>query len=516
MAWLHECHLNHKHSCAALRWSSENPTRLVKIVSDTELQLCSRLDGEVQYVALSYAWGSSALTEEDWGLLEKGMTTRANVESRVRSFPSSDLPATLRDALVLLRRLGVSYAWIDSICIIQDAVGAEDFAREAPLMHRYYGNALFTLAICSNAKATIPLLVDRVAYSNFIHPCHLRGRWLTPPLDFESPAKASRRSPLAKRAWTLQEEHLSPRIVYWTTSRVYWSCAEKQLSETMTMTTAPTEADIDQPDKFRGFLIACRQGRLDSMHKEWLSMLMSYSLRDMTNVTDRFAALSGLASRYRSSRPVPENFLAGLWQSTLAHDLSWKVLHSSTSPASSSMPSWTWASLPLCTEIEYHTEIAGETGFELVGFDPCPTINSDEGISEGSEVSHLRIRARLRPFWEEEAQLVPWSSIVVSEPATGPMFSFESAPELSLLSVKPSGMVVSYEARRQESVGQMDYGESSDRILDRSLRLYALQLTETTMLLLEKTGNSFRRVGMADKYRSGFFEGVVLMEVELV
>lgn len=513
-SWLRECRQTHQQSCAALRWSSENPTRLIKIVSETALQLCTHFNGaQARYVALTYAWGSSSLTDEESEAIQKGMTTCANVESRTASFSPSDLPATLRDALTLLRRMGVSYAWIDSVCIIQDAENGQDFALEAPKMHRYYGNALFTLAVCSNEKATSPFLVDRLAYSHTLLPCHLRGRWLAP---LSSPlSDVLHRSPLAQRAWTLQEEHLSPRILYWTPTRVYWSCAAAQHSETATQ--APT-VTRDASDTSRGFLKACRQGTLGPLHKEWMSLVTSYAQRDMTNISDRFAALSGLASRYQSSLALRDTYLAGLWKSTLAHDLSWQVLNASRLSPLRPLPSWTWASLPLCTGIECPMELSDNVEFELLDAD----LDSDTGdaISQGSMVTRLRVRARLRPFWPDDAQQAPWSSIIVSNQAptdtTTPAFTFEAAPEWSVFSTDSNGLVVAYEARRQETVGRLDYIKSSSRVRNGSLRIYALQLTETTMLLLEKVENSFQRVGMADGYRAGFFEGVAASEIDLV
>jgi hypothetical protein len=238
----------------------------------------------------------------------------------------------------------------------------------------------------------------------------------------------------------------------------------------------------------------------------------------MTNISDRFAALSGLASRYQSSLAVRDTYLAGLWRSTLAHDLSWRVRNASRRSPLRPLPSWTWASLPLCTEIEYPTELSGATEFELLDADADSDI--DDGITHGSTVTRLRVRACLRPFWPDEAQQAPWSSILVSNQTptatTAPAFTFEAAPEWSVFSTDSRGLVVAYEARRQETVGRLDYSESSSRIRNGSLRIYALQLTETTMLLLEKVGDSFQRVGMAARYPAGFFEGVEASEIDLV
>jgi hypothetical protein len=72
-SWLRECRQTHQQSCAALRWSSENPTRLIKIVSETELQLCTRFNGaQMRYVALTYAWGWSLSPRRKTRLSSRG------------------------------------------------------------------------------------------------------------------------------------------------------------------------------------------------------------------------------------------------------------------------------------------------------------------------------------------------------------------------------------------------------------------------------------------------------------
>ena len=50
--------------------------------------------------------------------------------------PTEALPRTFKDAIQLTRNLGVSYLWIDSLCIIQDSM--EDWRRESRLMDKVY------------------------------------------------------------------------------------------------------------------------------------------------------------------------------------------------------------------------------------------------------------------------------------------------------------------------------------------------------------------------------------------
>lgn len=77
----------------------------------------------VTHVTLSHCWGSSLpyqLTMQTIAVLKSdGM------------LPLSQLGRTFQEAIEVTRRLGVSYIWIDCLCIIQDSV--EDWERESVL-----------------------------------------------------------------------------------------------------------------------------------------------------------------------------------------------------------------------------------------------------------------------------------------------------------------------------------------------------------------------------------------------
>ncbi|KAH6897308.1 heterokaryon incompatibility protein-domain-containing protein [Thelonectria olida] len=518
--WVSSCYENHQETCSGLRWSSQNPTRLVGILSDSELQLCE-LEGEaVRYVALSYSWGTQILSKDEAAQLERGKTTSENLGARRISFSIAALPPTLRDAITFCRRMGISYIWIDSLCILQDDADKTDFVREAPKMHQYYGNAHFTLAVCSNLKATDPLLTPRTAYSHSLRPSRLGGLWIS-TFDLSMTDMLSQ-SPLSARAWTLQEQCLSPRILYWTPNRMYWSCARSQMVESIDLQDEATNSkNATSP---QAFLLECNRGTSESRHREWLSVIESYTLRDMSNPMDRFAALSALASKYKSSFNVNQGYIAGLWDMTFAEDLSWAVIRpASTEPKSGSRepPSWTWASLPLCTGVRTTRGVTASQGFQLVKVDVpgdgSHALDSDETILRGALVKNVTVRARLRPFWENAARYQPWPTIVVTVRQENNMdlplkqiFSFSNAPEQPIFSADmATGKIVSYEVRKQETVGQLDYIAHAARVCRESIDIFSMEIADNSMLLLEKVDHDkFRRVGMATSYRPDFFEGL--------
>ncbi|OCL14334.1 HET-domain-containing protein [Glonium stellatum] len=524
--WLGDCDKEHVGFCSNLRQSSESPFRLIRIMSNSELQLSSGAPNGIKYAALSYSWGTKILADDEKSIVSAGMTTRTNLENRSESFQLSELPATLQDAILLVRRVGLEYIWIDSVCIVQDYENNEDFSREAPKMHKYYGNAYFTLCVCSNLKVTDRLLTTREAFSYSTSPCRLSVRWLS---IFDTPLNDMRaHSPLATRAWTLQEERLSPRVLYWTPQRMYWSCSQRQRTESTSQEESIHPSLKDRPhfESLSGspqrFLLFCRQGEAQRLHQEWLDIVESYTRRDITKDADRFSALAGLASRYQSS-VKGDKYIAGLWQKTFAEDLAWSVDWCADFPScerEAAPPSWSWASLPKCTATTLKHEFVKSKEFELLGSIPeADTRGTDENpVVQGAEVKQARVRGRLRPFWSSEARLQPWSNS--SRTVNGKeVYSFAEMPEQSIYSVDMSrGRVLTYEARRLEVLGQLDYLQDVQRVAEGQLQLHALELGATALLLLERleATSNFRRVGAAHGYRLDFFADVRASDCVLV
>ena len=87
-----------------------------------------------RYVCLSHCWGRSQCIK----------TTRSTYDKWKSGVPWSMLPRTYQDAIVITRRLGIHYIWIDSLCIIQD--DSADWERESSQMASIYGNSFLTIA----------------------------------------------------------------------------------------------------------------------------------------------------------------------------------------------------------------------------------------------------------------------------------------------------------------------------------------------------------------------------------
>ncbi|KAK0649894.1 heterokaryon incompatibility protein-domain-containing protein [Cercophora newfieldiana] len=79
-----------------------------------------------------------------WGKTQIITTTQSTIAKRLTSIPLKSLSNTFRDAILLTRRLGIPYIWIDSLCIIQDS--RRDWEIESAKMSEIYSNAHLTLA----------------------------------------------------------------------------------------------------------------------------------------------------------------------------------------------------------------------------------------------------------------------------------------------------------------------------------------------------------------------------------
>lgn len=153
--WYDHCISNHS-KCNLPRPGPEwNPHRLVKVsrVESTAFsQLCEFPDsahGAVPYAALSYCWG----------LKPKFRLLLSNHKSLKEKIPIKELPKTFQDAIEIVRKLGIEYLWIDSLCIIQDS--PEDWRRESSLMRDLFENCLCCIAATGSKSDEQGFLFER-------------------------------------------------------------------------------------------------------------------------------------------------------------------------------------------------------------------------------------------------------------------------------------------------------------------------------------------------------------------
>ena len=110
------------------------PTRVIEISGEpAHARLLSGAGVRGQYLCLSHCWGTS-----------QPLTTTTNKLSRhLVDIPWDELPRLFQQFFELARALQVRYAWIDSLCIIQD--DQDDWVRESARMCDVYENSFVTV-----------------------------------------------------------------------------------------------------------------------------------------------------------------------------------------------------------------------------------------------------------------------------------------------------------------------------------------------------------------------------------
>jgi hypothetical protein len=222
-----------------------------------------------------------------------------------------------------------------------------------------YANAIFTIAAEGASTADIGLYPSRTPFDVEPRSCPLFRDasdacvWV----KVEAPdwVASVGESVLQQRAWVLQERLMSRRLIHFTQHGIFWECAELSASafepegtETgglMNMSVMiPNEQQIPTGSEPETDIIL-----------QWAIMMFDYSGRKLSFTTDKFPAISAIASRIGSM--TGDKYLAGLWKSRLFEDLMWSGMskfpehryrtydHANGGHGTYIAPSWSWASV---------------------------------------------------------------------------------------------------------------------------------------------------------------------------
>lgn len=307
---------------------------------------------ESTYATLSHCWGSH----------RPMITTRNNLSVFSHRIPAGLLPRTFREALDIVRELGIRYIWIDSLCIIQDDL--DDWTREAARMQDVYAGSSVTISASDARDSTQGCFVDD--NSDVIKRSRHRVSQLTIS-DFSDKSSILVRihngdvrdcadtSLLSHRGWSLQERLLSRRVVHCMRPEIHWNCrcsyhVESHASfsvkrfEIFSANFVPDEATAEQ------------------LHQLWCRWMQCYSWKKVTVQKDRLSALAGLVKHY-AQRTGHQHVLA-CWQETIVTDLLWlrsdNPIDSSIAPLK--IPSWSWLFRAGEIRLDLWARVGGGTG----------------------------------------------------------------------------------------------------------------------------------------------------------
>lgn len=366
--WIEECVTTHERCCSGFplltsvrAFQRPLPTRLIDVSNSQSAQCVSLSEtaGQIgSYITLSHCWGSSG--DPSW------KTTLATLEDKKRSIDLASLPKMYQDAITITWKLGQRYLWVDSLCIIQDST--EDWNREAAVMGHIYEHSVFTICGSGQESSHVaclarrepgpfdPVILEPQAGGQKSGRVHIYRRIYSHRVARNATGLFYAnvdQSPLASRAWVIQERTLSPRNIHYGKEQIFWECLSKRYAEggSRFISSAthgyivPTVTDRYDPEVPRAEKPS--QGYLKSSrwYIYWYHIVEFYTARKLTRSTDKLPALSGLATE--TQKKTGDQYLAGLWSTCLHHGLAWRVAADSpsTRPPFYRAPSWSWAAI---------------------------------------------------------------------------------------------------------------------------------------------------------------------------
>lgn len=369
--WIQTCETGHSHDQCVRKGNTLLPRRLIHVdphkssdMQEPVLNLQEPPVGTIgKYIALSHCWGTEPVFS----------TTSKNLSQLRARIDFSNLPPTFRDTMRCAQGLGITYVWIDSLCIIQDDL--LDWQVESAKMASIYHDAYLVVAAGSSTSAQGGLFYER---PNLIRGRPLESKEGSGTFDLlvqqEVPhghgifPSAMVLSPINDRAWCMQERILARRSVSFFKEELIWechSCLDCECGNITSSNPVSDNANLDSYDMTAlwlgsqnalfgdSFTITYKRkpytffSSMDSILNEWRHLTVpAYTKKSLSKPRDRLPAAAGIASLI--ARRYDLEYLAGIWRADLKYGLMWSVPPSQEllpGPDDYIAPSFSWASV---------------------------------------------------------------------------------------------------------------------------------------------------------------------------
>jgi hypothetical protein len=332
--WLNTCHRSHA-SCPKpiggdVSGPTEYPTRLLDLSLSQDLEgplrlvLSKDVSPMGHYITLSHCWGLQPVIS----------LTSANLKSFRERIDFEELSKTFKDAVIVTRKLGIQYLWIDSLCIIQEGEGSkDDWHRESATMGQVYHNAFLNIGATGAADDTDGCFYKR-DYLEVFRPSIFKPECKT-HCDYYQKYRLIEESfidewllnePLMKRGWVYQERFLAPRMLHFGSRQLFWECKETRACESfptyllspICLTRLSELEDKTRADAEQGIIKQVGLYR-------WYNIVREYTSKELTRGADKLVAISGVAQQFRDLVLKDDEYWAGIWRSDVPGGLCWSV-----------------------------------------------------------------------------------------------------------------------------------------------------------------------------------------------
>lgn len=283
----------------------------------------------------------------------------------------------------MCRSLNIPFLWVDALCIVQNDEREQDWYEQSGDMCDIYSNAHLVISVDASPSSNFGFLPGRdhidkkweeVHVSHEENNHHIVGSVRThmsnTVVTYDGRAWNGKSvSPLLQRGWALQESMLANRLLRFTVDGMRWECNRIHHDLTGLMSKTIRTAKLtrnkahmdgtlkyvlngprsDGDEAFKCHIIDF-MGRSTpaSLFQAWYAIVSYYSERDLTNISDKLSALSGLARLVSEALfTMPTAYVAGHWKSDLSRSLLWYCSKSKLPNRSLPYraPTWSWASV---------------------------------------------------------------------------------------------------------------------------------------------------------------------------
>lgn len=337
--WLEKCG---SHENCPPQATVRLPTHLIEVSQESgECRLHISDPGEHgHYVTLSHCWGRGIIN----------VLKKANIKQLQATMRTESLPRNFQDAVVITRRLGLRFLWIDALCIIQDSV--EDWACESSRMADVYQNGTLMISAVAAPDSQYGILRPRDILQSHRFGRHKQFVFQT----WDSPdGTMDILGPLHRRGWCLQERIMAPRILHFGEQKLVWECCSKVWTEDSGFADVKSDGlrVIDSRASAMPFIWRREADFEEEDHRverlmAFYQCIEDFTGRKLTKRFDKLPAFSGLASAFHTS--VLGVYVAGLWENGLVRGLNWyrwtsEFEEDRPQPQEYIAPSWSWASM---------------------------------------------------------------------------------------------------------------------------------------------------------------------------
>ncbi|KAF2013547.1 HET-domain-containing protein [Aaosphaeria arxii CBS 175.79] len=334
---MHGKHCNHRE--LPLR----NSTPIDVILVDVFDECITQTSTSSQYFALSYVWGNAITTTTTSKNLSQLQQPGSLKQDMV-------LPQTVSDAIVLTRKMGVRYLWVDCLSIIQDSAKKHQHLADMDII---FSQAELTIVAISGKDANAPLSGVRPGTRKPRVTSIVQGRYLM-----------SLKLPVTKddilfgtvydsRGWAFQELIVSKRTLFVTEHQLVFHCGVSRRSESHPKETIHDHREfswglIDLRPQW--FLPHCEHVVLDS----YVSMVQQYCSKRLSfqsDIENAFAGLASILEQWCNGQPVVHGLLSSFFGYSMLWNTNVDQGHLAAANATllpllekrrEGFPSWSW------------------------------------------------------------------------------------------------------------------------------------------------------------------------------